>query len=362
MEDKDQIDLIKDFSNANGAPGFEQEVANLFINKTSSKSNTDIDGIFNSYASLKSNTGHRPVVQLDAHADAVGFIVQAVRPNGLLKFVALGGWIPTNVPAMKVRVRNKRGEYVTGVVATKPPHFMTDFEKKALPVISDMSIDIGSLSREETINEFEIDTGCPIVPDVECEYNPKNKMFFGKDFDNRLGAAALVNMIDNLDSLPLSVDVVAALSTQEEVGLRGVHATTRKIAPDLGIVFEGCPCDDTFYPDWLAQTGLKRGPMLRDMDTSFIANPIFENFADAIANEYQIPHTRSVRTGGGVNGSVVEYYEGAPTIVVGIPVRYEHTAYNWANLEDFQNAVKLVTKIIEKMDMVTIKSFRGQTH
>ncbi|RHW48643.1 M42 family peptidase [Bombilactobacillus bombi] len=359
MQEIEEIKLVQQFSNLNGASGFEMEVAKFFQQQVKNYGTTKIDGMFNSYVSRHGNTGHRPVVQMDAHADSVGFITQAVRPNGLLKFVPLGGWAPTNIPAMRVRVRNRDGQYIKGVVATKPPHFMSAAEKNSVPQIENLSIDVGSTSRAETINDFKIDTGCPIVVDAECEYFSNTRMFFGKDFDNRVGAAALVDTLNQLEGKNLNVDLKVALSTQEEVGTRGAQVTVRNIDPDLAIVFEGCPCDDTFSPDWLAQTGLKRGPMLRDMDTSFIANPLFEQYADNIATQNQIPHTRSVRTGGGVNGAPILYYRGAPTIVIGIPVRYEHTAFNWSSLDDFQNAVQLAVKIISSLDTEVINSFNG---
>ena len=117
---------------------------------------------FKSGAAKKENKGNRPVIQLDAHSDAVGFITQAVRPNGLIKFVPLGGWVKYNIPALRVKVRNRDGEYIPGVVATKPPHFMTAAERNSVPDVADMSIDVGSSSREETIKDYKIDTGCPI--------------------------------------------------------------------------------------------------------------------------------------------------------------------------------------------------------
>jgi putative aminopeptidase FrvX len=357
LDTKAQIELVKAFSNAHGVPGYEQEVVSLFKHRMSSYGTTTIDGMFNAITARNGNTQKRPVVQLDAHSDACGLLVQAIRPSGLIKFVPLGGWIPTNIPAMRVVIRNKLGEYVPGVVATKPPHFMTEDERNAVPQIADMSIDVGTTSRAETINDFHIDTGCPIFPDVTCEYHEANHMFFGKDFDNRVGAAALVEVYDQLDKSDLDVDVVASLSSQEEVGLRGAYVTARKIEPDISIVFEGCPCDDTFEPEWLQQTGLKRGPMLRDMDTSFIANPQFEQFAADIGDACHLPYTRAVRTGGGVDGAAIEYWKGAPTIVVGIPVRYEHTAYNFTTLDDFKTATTLVSEIIKRLSTEQIKQF-----
>lgn len=358
MKKEQEIQMLKEFSDANATSGFEEEFVKLFKQKVANLANVEIDGMLNLYAAKKENTNKRPVIQLDAHSDAVGFITQAVRPNGMLKFVPLGGWVKYNIPALKVKVRNRDGEYIPGVVATKPPHFMTAAERNNVPEVADMSIDVGSLSRDETINKFKIDTGCPIFVDVKCEYNEKTGLFFGKDFDDRFGAGAMIDVLDNLKGQNTNLDVVAALSAQEEVGLRGAYVTARKVKPDLCIVLESCPADDTFEPDWLSQTGLKRGPMLRDMDTTFLPNPKFQQYACQLADKNGIPYTRSVRTGGGQDGAAIYYENGAPTIVIGIPVRYEHSPYCFSAYHDFKASVDLATAIIRDMTEEKLASFK----
>lgn len=66
------------------------------------------------------------MVQLDAHTDEVAFMVQAVKPNGTLRFTTLGGWVPSNIPAHRVWVQTAAGDYIPGVTASKPPHFMSE--------------------------------------------------------------------------------------------------------------------------------------------------------------------------------------------------------------------------------------------
>ncbi|KRL77596.1 aminopeptidase i zinc metalloprotease [Ligilactobacillus equi DSM 15833 = JCM 10991] len=358
MEKAAQIQMLKDFSNANAIPGFEQEFVEMFVDKVKDMADVEIDGMLNVYASKKENRGNRPVIQLDAHSDAVGLMTQAVRPNGSLKFVPVGGWVKYNLPGLKVKIRNKEGQYVPGVVATKPPHFMTAAEKNSLPEIADMQIDVGSSSRQETIEDFKIDTGCPIFVDVDCDYNERTGVFFGKDFDDRFGAAVMVNLLDELKGQETNFDVVCALSSQEEVGLRGAYVTARKIKPEVAIVLESCPADDTFEPEWLSQTGMKRGPMLRDMDTTFIPNPIFQQYVCDLADQNGIPYTRSVRTGGGQDGAAIYYENGAPTIVIGIPVRYEHSAYCFASYHDYKASLDLALALIRDLNQEKLASFK----
>ena len=39
--------------------------------------------------------------------------------------------------------------------------------------------------------------------------------------------------------------VTGAFAVQEEMGTRGATVTANTVKPDLAIVFEGCPADDT---------------------------------------------------------------------------------------------------------------------
>lgn len=357
MDKQAAIAMIKRFCDANATSGFEDELVKMFKDQVTPFADVTVDGMLNAYANKKENQAGKPVIQLDAHSDSVGFITQAIRPNGLIKFVPLGGWVKYNIPALKVKIRNQDGEYIPGVVATKPPHFMTKAEQNNVPEVADMSIDAGSTSREETINDFKINTGCPIFVDVTCEYNDKNGVFFGKDFDDRFGAAAMAAVLENLQGEQTNFNVVAALSSQEEVGLRGAYVTARKVKPDVCLVLESCPADDTFTPDWLSQTGLKRGPMLRDMDTTFLPNPHFQQYACELADKNGIPYTRSVRTGGGQDGAAIYYEQGAPTIVIGIPVRYEHSPYCFSAYKDFKASVDLATAIIRDLTAEKLASF-----
>ena len=54
------------------------------------------------------------------------------------------------------------------------------------------------------------------------------------------------------------MDIVGACCVQEEMGTRGSVITSRVIQPDLAIVFEGCPADDTCVEPYMVQTAIKK--------------------------------------------------------------------------------------------------------
>lgn len=358
MKENEELRLIKEISDANGISGFEDDVLEVVRRHAAGLGEITEDCMRNLYLRRSDNTGNKPVVQLDAHTDEVGFMVKAIRPDGMLEFITIGGWVATNIPAHLVRVRNSEGVYIPGVVASKPPHFMSEAERKAPLEVSSLVIDVGATSRDEIINDFKIEVAAPVVPDVDFIYDDKHKIMRGKAFDNRLGCASIIETISALKGEELKVDVIGAFASQEEVGTRGATVTVERVNPDLAICFEGCPADDTVVPDYQVQTALKKGPMLRYIDARMITNPRFQRYALSLAKELEIPVQAAVRTGGSTDGAPIHMgHLGVPVIVIGIPVRYAHTHYGYSSLEDYQNGIRLAVEILKRIDADTIKSF-----
>lgn len=352
-----KLDLIRDLTNANGISGFEHEVVEVVKGYASEKLDVSVDAMRNVFLSLKGNSGNRPVVMIDAHSDEIGFMVQSINGSGLIKFIAIGGWPGANIPAHAVRIRNSRGEYIKGITTTKPPHFMTAAEKSAVPKIENMFIDIGATSREEVVDTFGIEVANPVIPDVDFLYNETNGIMRAKAFDDRIGCACEVALMNALVDEKLNVDVVGAVSTQEEVGLRGAGVTSSVIKPDVAIVFEGTPADDSFTDKYTSQAALKRGPQVRHRDGSMITHPGYLAYARGIAKENNILFQDAVRAGGGTNaGKIHLAHNGVPTIVIGVPSRYIHSHYGYAAYEDFENAVKWAMAIIKSLDKEIIES------
>ncbi|MFA9422423.1 MAG: M42 family metallopeptidase [Sedimentibacter sp.] len=358
MDKKDTLQMIADISNANGTSGFEDLVVEKIRSYSEGLGEIKEDSLRNLYIFRKENKGNRITVQLDAHSDEVGFMVQAIRPNGTLQIIPIGGWVSSNIPAHRVWVRNADGNYILGITASKPPHFMTEAERKAALDIYDITVDIGAVSKEEAINKFKIRIGEPIALDVEFEYIEQHDLMIGKSFDCRLGCASIISTLKELEGKELNVDVVGAAAAQEEVGVRGATLTANVVKPDIAIVFEGCPADDTCVPEYEVQTAIKRGPMLRHIDAKMITNPRFQRFALDLCKELEIPVQESVRKSGSTNGAAIHLSnKGVPTIVIGIPVRYAHTHYGISSYADYENGIKLACEILARLNSDLVNGF-----
>ncbi|MGK4197756.1 M42 family metallopeptidase [Fusobacterium sp. HC1336] len=351
------IKLSEELTNTFGAPGYEDEV----IEKI--KSHLDFlslekDSINNLYAGLAERDSKKPTVALDCHTDEVGFIVENINKNGSISFLQLGGWYVGNVPASSVVIKNEKGEKYIGTVTSKPPHFMSDEEKSRLPKMSDLTIDLGTSSFEETTELYGIEVGNPIVPDVKFSYDEKLGIMRAKAFDNRLGCAASIEVLSSLKGKECNVNVVGAFASQEEVGLRGAQVAAYRVKPDFAIVFEGSPADDSFKDGASAHGALRKGVQLRVVDGAMISNPRVLRFAKEVAKKRGIKYQVIAREKGSTNGGKYHISEtGIPVLVLGIPTRYIHTHYSYASIDDLISAIELAKAVIEELNEDIIKSF-----
>ena len=352
------IELIKKLSNANGVSGFEDEVTELAKEIIGKDYPVYEDKIRNLYINnIEKNERTKPVVMLDAHSDEVGFMVQSIEPNGLLKFISLGGWSNQQIPAHKVRILNKEGNYVEGIISSIPPHFTSKADAGKVTDMKDMFIDVGTTSYDETVNNFKIGVGAPVIPDVECTYNENSRMFLGKAFDDRVGCAVILDVMKELKGKELPVSLTGVLSYQEEEGCRGALVAAQKVMPDLAIVLEGPPADDNFRNEYRSQGALRKGAQVRHIDPTMIANPRLIRFIQKIAQENNIKIQETVRESGGTNASKIHLENGGiPTVVIGIPVRYTHSHYGFISYDDYIETVKLVKAIAENITKDIIES------
>ena len=207
MDKKTTLEMIAAISNAKGISGFEDQVVETIRPYAEKLGEVSVDRMRNLYLRRRENTGSRPVVQLDAHSDEVGFMVQAICPNGTLRIIPIGGWVSHNIPAHKVWVRNRYGRYIPGLTASKPPHFMSEQERKAPLDIKDITVDVGAVSREEAIEVYGIRIGEPVAPDVTFTYAEDTDLMVGKSFDCRLGCAAILKTMHELADAGLAVEL-----------------------------------------------------------------------------------------------------------------------------------------------------------
>ena len=331
------IEMFGKISDAFGPSGFEEEVVRTVAGYCG-KYQVENDAMNNLYVRMPGRAGDKPVVQLDAHLDECGFMVQCIHDNGCLGILMLGGFHLTNLPAHTVIIKTRAGRKIRGIIMSKPVHFMNDKERASL---------------ELCIENLYVD----------FSYDEEHGLCFGKAFDNRAGCACIVDTMDKVyDSRnELAVDVVGAFAAQEEVGMRGATVTTQVVKPDLAILFEGSPSDDFFFSATQAQGRMKNGVQIRRMDKSYISNPVFMEYAMELAGKFGIRYQEAVRRGGSTNaGRISLIGKAVPVLVLGVPSRYVHSHYNFCAKDDLEAATELAAQVIKGLDGERIRHILRQ--
>jgi len=292
---------------------------------------TDVMGNLIAVKKANSNSGKK--VMLAAHMDQIGLIITNIDENGFLRFSNIGGVSPFNVINRRVVFQNG----VTGVVS-----YETEIEDIKTLNLSKMYIDIGAGSREAARKLVNIG-------DVAVYYAPmaeQGNRYFGCAMDDRAGCAVLVETIKAVKNSPH--ELVFVFTVQEEVGLRGAKTSAYSIHPDLGIAVDVTLTGDTPKSRPMA-IKLGEGPAVKVKDASVIAHPKVKELMIRRAEEAGIPYQLEVLEAGGTDSGAIHLSrEGVPSGVVSIPCRYVHSAHEMVDMNDVENAVKLLTAILEK--------------
>lgn len=355
--------LLRDYTQAHGAPGHEAAVRAIFLRELAGIAGATFtaDKLGGVMCALKPPaTPGSPRIMLTAHMDETGFIVQDITPDGFLRFAPLGGWNESTLPAQRVRVLNSAGKEFIGVISSIPKHFMPA-GNNAAPSIEGMAIDIGATNRAQAEKEFCIQIGDTIVPESPWTPLANPDLFMAKAFDNRVGMAVLTQALKMLAGTPapLPAQILGYATVQEEVGCRGAEAAGALARPDLAIVLEGPPADDSFGFNRVESQGrLGGGVQIRVYDPTAIMNRGLVAFARATAEREKIAHQVTVRRSGGTDAKALQFAgEGVPVIVLGVPARYIHSHNSILSLNDYRACLQLALAMVRGLNAGTVAEF-----
>ena len=360
MFDKKAIEFLKNMTESFGPSGFERETSGIIKKYMQPYSDEVITDKLGSIVFVAKGKAEKPHVLLAGHVDEVGFVISGIdETTGFLTFNPVGGWWDQVLLSQKVVVRTVKGD-VYGVISSKPPHLLTDEERTKVFTQDKMLIDIGATSKKEA-EEAGVRIGDPVVPFSPFSLIRDGKVAMGKAFDDRLGAFVIMEAIRRLkeDGISHPNIVYGAATVQEEVGLRGAQTVAHLVDPDVGIVLEVDIAGDVpGVKPYEAPSKLGKGPSLLTFDRSMIPNQPFKDFVWKTAQDAKIPLQLSqVARGGTDAGRIHLDRAGCPSVVISVPTRHIHSHVGLFNLEDAENAVKLVLELVKKLDRKTVEGF-----
>jgi endoglucanase len=170
----------------------------------------------------------------------------------------------------------------------------------------------------------------------------------GHTLDNRASVAALTYCLELLHTRPHAWDVWAVATVQEEISLGGGFTSAFELHPQLAIAIDvtfgsspGSPGHKTF-PIGKGPT-LILGPNVHP----FLFDSM-RSLADRLEIPYSVEPTHHHTGTDAIAMQVVA--EGIPNMVVGIPLRYMHTAVEMVSMKDINRAGRLLAEFIAQLD------------
>ena len=346
------LKFLEKFLMASGPSGFEFEQAAVFREYVSAYAGTvEVDNLGNSIARIHPDAKFQ--VMLAGHYDEIGFQVVNIMDEGLLSFRPVGGIDPLTVPGIEVEILTEKGR-VPGVIGRKPIHLQTAEERKQIPEMSKMWIDIGAESKEDAQKLVKV--GDPVSFRSNFRMLTDNRVR-SKGLDDKIGAFVIAEAFRLVAAAGkrLSKDVgVACIGTvQEELGLRGAHAGAFGVNPAVGIAVDVGFATEVpgISENEYGRLVMGKGPGLtRNADN----NPPLLSRIMKIGDKKKIPYqveTGHRATGGTDTAAIQLARAGVATALFSIPNRYMHTPVEICDLRDAEAAAKLIAE--------TILSFKG---
>jgi putative aminopeptidase FrvX len=346
--------LLKELTEAHGVPGYEAPVRAAIRKYLEPLGKLSQDNI-GSLICEKEGTKAKPRVMIAGHMDEIGFMVKFITDDGFLRFIPLGGWFDQVLLGQRVVVKTHKGD-VIGVIGAKPPHLLPATEREKVVLKKDMYIDIGASSLAE-VQKAGVRPGDPVVPQSSFSILANKKTYLSKAFDDRVGTAITISVLQNLQKTSHPNTAFGVATVMEEVGLRGATTSVRAVNPDVAIVLESDIAGDVpgIKPEESA-VKLGKGPTVLLFDTRMIPNLKLRDLVLDVAKENDIPVQTSYIEGGATDGAAIHLHDiGVPTIVIGVAARHIHSHNAIIHRDDYDNAVKLVTTLITRLDKALIQ-------
>jgi putative aminopeptidase FrvX len=345
--------LLKELTESDGVAGYEGETRRI-IKKHFEPLGEILEDKLGSLICRKKSLAQDPKVILVGHMDEIGFMVKLITKEGFLRFTPLGGWWDQVLLGHRVRIRTNKGS-ILGVIGAKPPHLLSEEERKKVYGKKDMYIDIGATSQQE-VEDAGVRVGDPVIPVSEFAVLPDAKAYMAKALDDRVGCALVITVLQRLTEKEHPNTVFGVATVQEEVGARGATTSVEVINPDVAIILETDIAGDVpgIKPEESA-IKLGGGPTLVAYDARMIPNLKLRDMVIDAAKKLNIPLQMSTVEGGATDGGPIHLHRvGVPTVVLGVPTRHIHSHNTVLRRDDFDHTAALVTALVQGLDKETV--------
>ncbi|NWG07984.1 MAG: M42 family peptidase [Chloroflexi bacterium] len=334
-----QLRLLEKLTNVIAVSGDEAEVRKIVLEEI--KPHVDdvrVDALGNVLAIRSGRGRNRTRVMVDAHMDEVGFMIVADDGEGIYRFETVGGMDVRHLVGKQVFVGR---EYTPGVIGGKPVHLMDSEERTRKVPPESLRIDLGLGGKAKVGDRAGFAT----------KFRRVGPSILAKSIDDRIGIAILIELVKHS---PPNIDLCAAFTVQEEIGLRGAKVAAQHFDPDMAIAVDSTPANDLPAFDGSENvnynTKLGLGPAIYIADGSTLHDPRLVRFLREVGDAEKIPYQFRQPGGGGTNsGAIQRALAGIPSVSVSVPHRYTHSPVSVARVDDWKNTLALLHAALKKI-------------
>lgn len=333
---------LKALCSLEGVSGREDRVRAYILDalaQSAAEMDTRVDPLGNVLVWLKGRRRAARTLLFAAHMDEVGFIITGITEEGYLRFAAVGGIDTRVIFGKRVRVNGR-----TGIIGGKAVHLCSAEEKKKLPDVGELLIDVGASSREEAA--AWVHPGDTAV--FESEYTRlEGGLIKGRALDDRAGCALLLKLAEQTPEY----DMVLAFTVQEEIGLRGARTAAFAVRPDVAVVVDATTAADTAGVAEERQVcRIGGGAVISFMDKRTLYDGELYRQILAIAEKNGLrAQPKTVVAGGNDAGAIQTAAAGARVAAVSLPCRYIHSPSCVLSKKDWNETLALLEKLAEEL-------------
>jgi putative aminopeptidase FrvX len=343
MDEKVLSEHLKTLLRAQGLSAFEAPVRDVVAAAWKKSAPKQSVSRLGSLHALQAGTGRapRPKILLTAHMDKIGLMVTQVI-DGFCRVTEIGGLDPRILPGQPFTIH---GHEPVSAVAVLPPDSLLPPDRKADAArLQDLWLDTG-LPAAEAARLIRIGNPASFAQEP---VDLANGRITGPSLDDRAGVAALTVCLDELASRPHRWDVIAAATVQEEETLGGAFTSAFAVKPDLAVAVDvtfaagpGLPEHKTFP--------IGEGPTIGIGPN---AHPALGRAFEQAAAKAGIKYALEVMPQhSGTDAYAMQVTaEGIPTAVIGIPLRYMHSAIETVALADIRQTGRLLAEMAAALD------------
>jgi putative aminopeptidase FrvX len=334
-----QLKLLEKLCNVIAVSGDESEVRKIVLEEIESYvDEARVDALGNVLATRLGRGRKRLKVMLDAHMDEVGLIIVADDGEGIFRFETVGSIDVRHLVGRQIYVGRDR---TPGVIGAKPIHLMDADEHTRKVPLDSLRIDLGVSGKAKVGDRAGFAT----------KFRRVRQSIMAKSIDNRIGVATLIELLKHA---PSNIDLCAAFTVQEEIGLRGAKVAAQYFDPALAIVIDSTPANDLPVFDGGENTSyntkLGLGPAIYLADGSTLHDPRLAHFLSEIAEAQGIPYQIRQPGGGGTDsGAIQKALAGIPAVSVSVPHRYTHSPLSVSRVDDWKHTINLLHAALRRI-------------